>query len=116
MIFLILFLFIFLSINNKNLKMGCVNSNYCSCGSNIAIIKDKPYTTNISSNLLPNQAFSNKTNSKLLLSNSTQRRSSYIDYNCQTNNQSIDGGYNLDRQIVKNPLPFVKLIPKKIFY
>jgi len=42
--------------------MGCVNSNYCSCGSNIEIAKDKPYTATISSNLLSNQVFSNKTN------------------------------------------------------
>ena len=94
--------------------MGCVNSNYCSCGSNIEITKDKPYTATISSNLLSNQVFSNKTNSKFALANSTRRGSANIDNSCQSNNQSIDGLYNLDRKILGNPLPFVKLIPKKI--
>ena len=96
--------------------MGCVNSHYCSYGSNIAITKDKPYTATITSNLLSNQAFSNKTNNKFLLANSNQRGSAYIEKSCQSNIQSIDGGYILDRKNLKNPLPFVKLIPKKILY
>ena len=94
--------------------MGCVNSYCCSCGSNIEIMKDKPYTATISSNLLSNQVFSNKTNSKFALANSTRRGSAYIDNSCQSNNQSIDCFYNLDRNIIENPLPFVKIIPKKI--
>ena len=94
--------------------MGCVNSHYCCCGSIIAITKDKPYTANISLNLLSNQAFSNKTNSKFLLANPTLKGSAYIDNSCRSNSQSIDDGYNLDKKILENPLPFVKLIPKKI--
>ena len=96
--------------------MGCVNSHYCSYGSNIPITKDKPYTATISSNLLSNQIFSNKTNNNILLANSTRRGSAYIENSCQSNSQSIDGGYNLDRKNLKNPLPFVKLKPKKMLY
>ena len=97
--------------------MGCVNSHYCFYGTNIAITKDKPYTATISSNLLSNQFFSNKTNNKVLLANSSSRRgSAYIENSFQSNIQSIDGGYILDRKNLKNPLPFVKLIPKKNLY
>ena len=96
--------------------MGCVNNHYCSCGTNIEIAKDKPYTKTISSNLLSYKVLSNKTNNKFLFSNSSRRESACADNSCRSNSQSIDGVSNLDKKIIENPLPFVKLIPKKILY
>ena len=95
--------------------MGCVN-NYCSWGSNTAILKDKPYTATIYSNLISNQPFSNKTNNKLLPANSTLKGSEYLDKSCPSNNQSTDDVSNIDKKNIENPLPFVKIIPKKVLY
>ncbi len=90
--------------------MGCINAN-CSKGINITITKDKFYTTSIISNTLTNQLVSNKTNSKLLsLNSSRQDNNNHLKLIKLNERHSLS---NKQLNLPDNPLPFVKLKPKK---
>ncbi len=90
--------------------MGCTNA-YCSRGINVTIIKDKCYTTSIISNSLANQLISNKTNSKLLsLNSSRQDNNNHLKLIKLNERHSLS---NKQLNLPDNPLPFVKLKPKK---
>ena len=93
--------------------MGCVNG-YCSSGANILISKDKQHSAIIISNLLSNQMDSNKTTNQYLRIN-TERQDYALD---KANTQSISRHHisNKDLKIPDNPLPFVKIKPKKDIY
>ena len=91
--------------------MGCVN-NYCSNGSDLAVPKDNIYQASIISNMLTNQQFSNKTNNKLLFVNFYRKESDNINSSCVNSNNN--GTFlNSEKKLPINPLPFVKLRPKK---
>ena len=94
--------------------MGCING-YCSNGANTLISKDKHYSSIIISNLLSNQMDSNKTNSKFLNINSERQDYDSID---KTNTRPIyrHALSNKELKLPDNPLPFVKIKPKKDFY
>ena len=90
--------------------MGCINAN-CSKGINITITKAKFYTTSIISNSLTNQLISNKTNSKLLsLNSSRQDNNNHLKLIKLNERHSLS---NKQLNLPDNPLPFVKLKPKK---
>ena len=91
--------------------MGCING-YCSNTSDIAISKDKEYTATIISNLLSNQMSSNKTNSKFLSLNSS-RQDNNISNNSLIKMKEIHSSSNIYLNLPDNPLPFVKLKPKR---
>ena len=91
--------------------MGCV-SGYCSSGTNVFISKDKQYTATIISNMLSNPMYSYKTNNKFLSVYSARQDndnfdSSLINSNCR------HAYSNKELKIPENPLPFVKVKPKK---
>ena len=92
--------------------MGCVN-NYCTTGPNILISKDKKYTATIFSNILENQIYSDKTNNKFLNFNSSRQENENIeDFSfAQSNKRHSYSNKNL--KIPDNPLPFVRVKPKK---
>ena len=94
--------------------MGCI-SGYCSNGSNKLISKDKHYTSIIVSNFVENPMDSNKTNSKYLCINSERQDYNIID---KAKTQSIYSHAlsNKDLKLPDNPLPFVKIKPKKNVY
>ena len=94
--------------------MGCING-YCSGGANILISKDKNYSSIVISNILSNPMYSNKTNSKFLSINSERQDYDPLD---KTNTQSISRHTlsNKELKIPDNPLPFVKIKPKKVIY
>ena len=95
--------------------MGCI-SGYCSSGANILVSKDKNYSAIIISNELTNQMYSNKTTNKYININTNTERQDYelID---KTNTRSISRHAlsTKDLKIPDNPLPFVKIKPKKDF-
>ena len=92
--------------------MGCV-SGYCSSSSNIIISKDK-YSESIISNVLLNNMYSDKTNNKFLsLNSSRQENENYSNSFKQNGRHSLS---NKELNIPYNPLPFVKLKPKKSIY
>ena len=91
--------------------MGCV-SGYCSSGTNAFISKDKQYTATIISNMLSNQIYSYKTNNQYLNINSARQENENIDsYIINSNNRHAYS--NKELKIPENPLPFVKVKPKK---
>lgn len=94
--------------------MGCI-SGYCSSGANELISRDKYYSPSIISNLLTNPINSNKTNNKYININSEQQEYEYID---KSINQSKcrHALSNKELKLPNNPLPFVKIKPKKLFY
>ena len=91
--------------------MGCINV-YCSNSPNIDISKDKQYTVSIISNILTNQISSNKTNNKFLYLNSSRKDNNLFNNSLiklkERHSLSIK-----DLNLPDNPLPFVKLKPKK---
>ena len=87
-------------------------TNYCSNGSNKAINKDKIYTATIISNTLTNQQLSNKTNNKNLFVNSS-RQDKELNYSLANPNNGTFS--NFDNKLPENPLPFVRIKPKKIY-
>ena len=90
--------------------MGCVNG-YCSSGTNVFISKDKQYTS-IISNMLSNQMYSYKTNNKYLRVNSARQDNENFD-NSLINSNNRHTYSNKEIKIPENPLPFVKVKPKK---
>ena len=90
--------------------MGCVNG-YCSSSPNIVISKDKRYTATIVSNALSNQRYSYKTNNKFLNINSLLE-SENMESSCFQSNHRLSHS-NKELKIPDNPLPFVKIKPKK---
>ena len=94
--------------------MGCV-SGYCSNGANILLSKDKNYSAIIISNELTNQMFSNKTTNQYLNINTERQDYELID----KTNTLANCRHALSTKELKipdNPLPFVKIIPKKEIY
>ena len=91
--------------------MGCVNG-YCSSSPNIVISKDKRYTATIVSNALSNQMCSYKTNNKFLSINSARLESENMESSCFQSNHRLSFS-NKELKIPDNPLPFVKIKPKK---
>ena len=90
--------------------MGCINA-YCSRSINVTITKDKCYTTSIISNSLTNQLISNKTNSKFLsLNSSRQDNNNNLKLIKMNERHSLS---NKQLNLPDNPLPFVKIKPKK---
>jgi hypothetical protein len=94
--------------------MGCV-SGYCSNGANILISKDKHYSATIISNILTNPIYSNKTNNKLISLNSERPNYEPIDKNL-IHSHCRQSFSNKELKIPDNPLPFVKIKPKKSIY
>ena len=91
--------------------MGCANG-YCSRGTYITITKDKCCTTSIISNSLTNQMHSNKTNNKFLSFNSSSQDNNHLNISLIKMNERHSLS-NKHLKIPDNPLPFVKLKPKK---
>ena len=91
--------------------MGCVNG-YCSSGTKLFISKDKQYTATIISNMLSNQMYSYKTNNKFLSLNSERQENNNLDSSL-INSRYRHSFSNKELKIPENPLPFVKLKPKK---
>jgi len=91
--------------------MGCV-SGYCSNGTNVFISKDKQYTTTIISNMISNPMYSYKTNNKFLNLNSSRQENEKLD-NSLINSRSRHSYSNTELKIPENPLPFVRIKPKK---
>ena len=95
--------------------MGCA-AGYCSRSSDIIISKDKRYTVSIISDLMTHQLYSNKTNNKflsvssLLQDNEDKINSSMVSLN---HRHALS---NKELKIPDNPLPFVKIKPKKSIY
>ena len=91
--------------------MGCI-SGYCSNGLNFFISKDKKSTT-VVSNVLINPVYSNK--NKLLKVNTVkeQKRKNVLKKIPMTKKKSLSFK---EGKIPDNPLPFVKIKPKKILY
>ena len=77
------------------------------------MIKDKTYSTSIMSDLLlSNQIYSNKTNNNALsLSSSIQDKNQFNNFLIKVNQRHSFS--NKELNIPDNPLPFVKLKPKK---
>ena len=94
--------------------MGSIG-NLCSNGSKIIISKDKKFTATIISDISSSQNYSNKTNNILLINSSTKQESNQID-KCYASKRSQFGHSNSECKIPYNPLPFVKIIPKKLRY
>ena len=94
--------------------MGCFNG-YCSTGSNIAISKDKYHTSLIISNLLENKIYSDKTNNKYISLNSPRQDNENFNHLAFRANERHSLS-NKELNIPYNPLPFVKLKPKKSMY
>ncbi len=94
--------------------MGCING-YCSTGSNIVISNDKYHTSLIISNLLENKIYSDKTNNKyIFLNSSRQDNENFNHLAIRANGRHALS--NKELNIPYNPLPFVKLKPKKSMY
>ena len=91
--------------------MGCV-SGYCSSGTNVIISKDKQYTAAIISNMLSNPMYSYKTNNKLLNLNSSRQENENFDSSL-INSKNRHSYSNKELKIPENPLPFVRIKPKK---
>ena len=91
--------------------MGCVN-NYCSNGSIALMPKDKKYTATIISNMLTNQIHSYKINNKFL--NSERQLNDNIDNTSYSQTNKRKAYSTKELKIPENPLPFVKVKPKKI--
>ena len=91
--------------------MGCV-SGYCSNGTNVFISKDKQYTATIISNMLSNPMYSYKTNNKFLNINSSRQENEKFDSSV-INLKSRHSYSNTELKIPENPLPFVRIKPKK---
>ena len=94
--------------------MGCI-SGYCSSGANISLSKDKNYSAIIISNELTNQMYSNKTTNQYLNINTERQECELIDkINIRANCRHALSTKEL--KIPDNPLPFVKIKPKKDIY
>ena len=94
--------------------MGSIG-NLCSNGSKIIISKDKKFTATIISDISSSQNYSNKTNNILLINSSTKQENNQIDKS-YSSLRSQFGHSNSECKIPYNPLPFVKIIPKKLRY
>ena len=94
--------------------MGSIG-NLCSNGSKIIISKDKKFTATIMSNISSSQNYSNKTNNILLINSSIKQENNQIDKS-NASLRSQFGHANSECKIPYNPLPFVKIIPKKSRY
>ena len=90
--------------------MECVSS-YFSSSSNIVVSKDKRYTATFISNVLTNPMYSNKSN-KFLCLNSTRQVNDHMNNSIIRSNER-HALSNKELNIPDNPLPFVKLKPKK---
>ena len=91
--------------------MGCI-AGYCSNGSNVVISRDKKYTSTILLDILTYPVYSNKTNNKLsCLTSSRQENNDHIN-NCTIRKRHALS--NKELKIPDNPLPFVKIKPKKL--
>ena len=88
--------------------MGCV-AGYCSKGTNIIISKDKHNTASIISKITP--IYSNKTNNQLLNLSARQDSGKFNKDIMRLNSRHAYS--NKDLKIPDNPLPFVKIKPKK---
>jgi len=94
--------------------MGSIGT-FCPHGSTIVISKEKDFTGTIISDISSSKNYSNKTNNRLLLSTSTKQENDqiYKSYNSLRNQI----GYNdSECKLPYNPLPFVKIRPKKLSY
>ena len=94
--------------------MGSIG-NLCSNGSKIIISKDKKFTATIMSNISSSQNYSNKTNNILLINSSTKQENNQIDKSYSSIRSQFRHA-NSECKIPYNPLPFVKIIPKKSRY
>ena len=95
--------------------MGCV-SGYCSSGSNIILSKDKLYSSIIIANDLANQMYSNKTTNKYININTERQDYELLDNKTNTRSICRHALSNKELKIPDNPLPFVKIKPKKDIY
>ena len=94
--------------------MGSIG-NLCSNSSNIIISKDKKFTETIISDILSSQNYSNKTNNRLFINSSTKQENEQIDKSYAS--LKIQFGHtNSECKLPYNPLPFVRIIPKKLIY
>ena len=89
--------------------------NLCSNHSNIIISKDKKFTATIISDISSSQNYSNKTNNRLLIKSYTTQENDKIDKS-YASLKSQFGHTNSQCKLPYNPLPFVKIIPKKLRY
>ena len=94
--------------------MGCING-YCSTGSNIAILRDKKYSESIISNSLVNNIYSDKTNNQFLSLNSSSQDNEHFNYSSNRAHERHSLS-NKQLNIPYNPLPFVKIKPKKSLF
>ena len=98
--------------------MGSIGS-YCSYGPKIVISKDKNSTEIIISDISSRQFYSNKTNNRLSF-NRLSFNSSFKQENEKKNKSFISlrkemGDAKSECKLPYNPLPFVKIIPKKCY-
>ena len=89
--------------------------NLCSNHLNIIISKDKKFTATIISDISSSQNYSNKTNNRLLIKSYTKQENDKIDKS-YASLKSQFGHTNSQCKLPYNPLPFVKIIPKKLRY
>ena len=94
--------------------MGSIGK-LCSNHSNIIISKDKKFTATVISDISSCQNYSNKTNNRLLIKSSTKQENDKINKS-YASLKSQFGHTNSECKLSYNPLPFVKIIPKKLSY
>ena len=94
--------------------MGSIG-NLCSNGSSVIISKDKKFTETILLDISSSQNYSNKTNNRLLIKSYTKQENDKIDKS-YASLKSQFGHTNSQCKLPYNPLPFVKIIPKKLRY
>ena len=96
--------------------MGSIGT-YCMNGSTIAVSKDKYFTATILSEDLisTKNNYSNKTNNRLLSNCSTRQENDQIYKSYGSLNNKIVHS-NSECKLPYNPLPFVKIKPKKLSY
>ena len=90
----------------------CCVSGYYSRETNVIISKDKQYTAAIISNMLSNPMYSYKTNNKFLNLNSSRQENENFDSSL-INSKNRHSYSNKELKIPENPLPFVRIKPKK---
>ena len=94
--------------------MGSIG-NLCSNGSSVIISKDKKFTETILLDISSSQNYSNKTNNRLLINSSTNQENEQIDKSYASIRSQMRHA-NSECKLPYNPLPFVKIIPKKLIY
>ena len=94
--------------------MGSI-STCCHNSSNIVIAKDKYFTATFISHISSSKNCSNKTNNRALFNSSTKQENDQI-YKSYASLKNQIGYSNSECKLPHNPLPFVKIKPKKLSY